>query len=224
MIMRKQIAAETGGPLQQPLPDVGPLLPYIGAVVVDNYDHQPTQYVTSNTTLHPHTVHLHHNAPALYSPYSVGLNLHQLTALTLVNLYAHALTYAVTSKAKIDSAGHLETPIVVQGVHSHVNMIQPAVFQLNTIGPHCYPLLNTSHFDTEQSEQTKMADDAVTKMAALPQLNKNKMVEGSGVRNVFFYRAFDKLYLSCEYDNTAKPSLKGVNYDLVSLLRAMHEA
>ncbi|XP_018008311.1 uncharacterized protein LOC108666017 [Hyalella azteca] len=213
-------------PLTGPLPDIGPMLPYIGSTLVDNYNLHPTTYCSS--AVHPHTVHIHHNAPCLYSPYTPGLNTHQLTALTLLNLYAHALTHAVASNTKIDEHGHLEQPIVVQGVHSHVNMFQPAVFQLNTVGPNCLPLINQTA--TANNEASNMASDVnkmatdVNKMAPLPQLDKDKMAASSGVRNAFLYRPFEELYMSCDYDETGKPSLKGVNYELVECLRALHES
>lgn len=198
-ILRKQIAAETGGPLQNPLPPIYPLLPFIGAKKMDQYEEQgDTQYVMGAPGVFPHTVHIHHVAPLMPLP---SLDGEQRTALTLLNLYGHALSFAVASRAQVNSAGHLERPLVVQGVHWDQHQVQTAVFQLNTLGPHCRPLApHLSHITDSDAEA------------------------GAGIRNAFFAEPFQDLYSKCDRDDSGQPLLVGLNTEVVASVRALCEA
>lgn len=117
----------------------------------------------------------------------------------LIHVFRSACEFYIIS-SQLNSAGHLSTPVVVQGVHSHLNLFQPAVFQLNTLGPHCSPITS----------------------ADLSHINPHHARDGDNVRNVFFYQPFEKLYDKCQYV-VAKPTLSGVNERLISVLRALHE-
>ena len=51
--------------------------------------------VCSHKAVHPHTIHIHNNDMPLKT------SLEDLTAVTLMNLFAHAASYAVTSGLEV---------------------------------------------------------------------------------------------------------------------------
>lgn len=91
--------------------------------------------------------------------------------------------------------------MVVQGVHWDQHQVQTAVFQLNTLGPHCRPCApHLRHLSDAEAEK------------------------GAGVRNAFFAEPFQDLYTLCGRDETGQPLLAGLNTEVVSSIRALCEA
>lgn len=210
MIERKLIAEELGTDLQQPIPHAGPVEPYLAAEVLDQYEDRRSYYALGSSSLSsaPHTLHIHDNSERLDNQE------HQITALSLLHLHTVALSYAMHMQLKVNSEGHLENPVVVQAIHSHLNMFQGCVFQLNTIGPHLTPMQSLS-VGPKKSVST-------TPYPHLAHLTPFRERGGENVRNMFFHTPFQQLYQECKYE-VARPTLTGVQDGVVETLRALHE-
>jgi len=216
-IQRRLIEEEKGGPLQQPLPDCGPVEPYIGADILDDYDSVESRPPHPRT--HPHTLHLHHNCERL------TLHQEQLTALTLLHLHAAALTYALTHQVPVSPSGLLSRPVVVQAAHSHLNLFQAACFQLNTLGPFLTPLRSlTVTSEPSLDPSTPVARSSHTSpyphlSSLLPPAQRNHHT-----RNVFLHTPFTPLFSKAELVGGGRPTLTGFSAGVVAVLRALHEA
>jgi len=215
-VQRKLIAEETGGPLQQALPDCGPLEPYIGGEILDDYTSVESRPQHPHT--HPHTLHLHHHAEKL------TVHLHQLTALTLLHLHATALSYALQRQIPISESGLLSRPVVVQAVHSHLNQFQAACFQLNTLGPLLTPLQSLTVSTLPPADP---ADPPTRSATPAPYPHLSHLLppgeRNSHTRNVFRHTPFLPLYTRAELVGGGKPTLTGFNANTVAIIRALHE-
>jgi len=207
LIQRKLIAAEEGGPLQRPIPEVEALDPFIGGKILDRYPSVETNYQLYQEPWIPHTLYLFPNC-------TKKLHHHQVVAQMLQASHAFALSDLCQREVEIDQNGTLAKPFALQCVHWDNNTVVAGVFQFNTLGPFIEPV-----------HQIRVSDNNEVEKILYPHLKHilpHSKRDNEQIRNVFFYSEPMKMFDTACYVN-AKPTLTGFDSETFSVLRAIHE-